>query len=301
MVAINNTRKIPLSKHVQYFFEACGVYLAYGFFWLMPIDTASDMGGKIMRFLGPRMAASRKAMRNIERAMPETTEEERQKILKDMWENLGRVFAEYPHLDKLYDRIETQGREVFEKIRNTHDRGAILIGAHIANWEVYALGTKINNVPLHLVYRPPNNYFLDGMIHWTRRRAGAISNIPKNVTGTRQMVAALKSHEKIGALIDQKFNSGVAVPFFNMPAMTTPAVVQMGLRFDVPLYPVRIVRTKGCQFKIMIEPALDVPDIDNEDEKTYQMLLDIHKKYESWIREEPGQWLWIHRRWKLKK
>ncbi len=298
MASISYERKIPLLTRIRYLGEALGIFILYGFFALMPVETASNLGGKIARTLFPRFAASRKADRNLKFAMPELSVSERREIIKDMWENLGRVFAEYPHLSKLSSRIAVYGEE---HLKSATENPTIMVGGHFANWEVYAASAASYGLGLNLVYRPPNNIYVDGLLRYSRRRAGAVSAISKTVEGARQMMSVLKSGGALGVLIDQKFNEGVAVPFFGHDAMTAPAAVQMGIRLGVPVHPARIRRLNGAEFEVTIYPALNIPEAGTRDEKAYQMLLQLHKMFEDWIREDPAQWLWIHRRWKKLK
>ena len=298
MASINYDRKISFLTRLRYFFEAMGVFLLYGFFAILPVGVASWIGGKIARTLFPHFAASRKAIRNVALAMPELDEKAKKRIVVDMWENLGHVFAEYPHLHKLNDRIKMIGGEHMIAARDS-DNGSIMVGGHFANWEVYAASANTLGLGLHLVYRKPNNIFVDGLLRRCRHKAGALSNITKTVEGARQMVGVLNRGETIGALIDQKFNEGVAVPFFGHDAMTAPAVAQLAVRMSIPLHPVRIRRTNGANFEVTVYPAMKIPSKGNRDEKAYKILCELHALFEEWIRQEPSQWLWLHRRWKL--
>lgn len=299
MASVSYNRKISFLTRFRYLGEAAGIYFLYGLFALMPVEVSSWISGKIARTLFPHFAASRKAMRNLEFAMPELTDQEKRDIVRDMWENLGRVFGEYPHLGRLSSRIHLTGAEHLVRSQGS-DTPSIMVGGHFANWEVYAATAQTENVGLHLVYRKSNNYFIDGLLQYSRRKAGALSAIPKTIEGARQMMAVLKNGETLGALIDQKFNEGIAVPFFGHDAMTAPAIIQMAIRLNVPVYPARIRRTKGARFDVTVYPALDVPKDGSREEKTYYMLCRLHEMFEEWIREEPAQWLWIHRRWKKK-
>lgn len=295
MASISYKRKISPLTYLRYFCEAAGVYILYIFFALLPVGVASWIGGGIAKSLFPHFAASRKADRNLQFAMPHLSKAERKKIIKGMWENLGRVFAEYPHLNHLSKRIKVvSGGQYLEKVQS---QAAIMVGGHFANWEVYAAAAKLYGVGLNLVYRPPNNIFVDGLLRFSRARAGAVSAIPKTVEGARQMMSALKNGEALGALIDQKFNEGIAVPFFGHDAMTAPAVIQMGIRQNIPVHPARIRRTHGANFEVTIYPPLSIPAEGDRNQKTYAVLCKLHNLFEEWIIADPAQWLWLHKRW----
>ena len=288
--------KLPLLRRLRYLLEAAGVHLMYGFFKVLPVDMASNAGGAIMRTIGPRLSATRKARRHLEFAFPGKTAKEYDQIITGMWDNLGRVFAEYPHLDKISDRLEIVGSEIFKHIQKS-GRPAIFVGGHFANWEACSLSAGIHGIPLHLVYRKPNNPYVDGLLQRSRYRAMAASNIPKGSVGARAMITVLKNNECLGVLMDQKNNKGVEVPFFGKGAMTATAAMDFSLRFKCPVYPVRIERTHGAHFKITVLPAMKVPEGKPEKDIVYEMLTDLNKLFEHWITERPEQWLWLHRRW----
>ena len=90
----------PLGRRIAHLAEGAGAAAIYAVFRLLPLDAASALGGFLARSLGPRGAFSRRARRNLERAMPELGAEEVERVLLGMWDNLGRVVAEYPHLGK---------------------------------------------------------------------------------------------------------------------------------------------------------------------------------------------------------
>src|SRR5690349_14630804 len=122
-------------RYLGYPLEAVFLYLLYGIFMVLPLDTASAFGGWIGRTVGPRLRTSRKAVRNLERAMPELTPERRNEIVVGMWDNLGRVMAEYPHLDEIWKRTEVIGAEIVHNIVASKTP-TLFFSAHTGNWEV---------------------------------------------------------------------------------------------------------------------------------------------------------------------
>lgn len=295
-MALKQSSDIPVPRRLRYMAETALVYLLYGFFKIMPVDMASHTGGWMMRQIGSRMAATRKAERHIAFALPELSKDQQKAAVLEMWDNLGRVFAEYPHLKTLKDRMELVGGDHLKQVRDEH-KPAILVSGHFANWEACPIMAQQYGIPLHVVYRPPNNIYLDGLLTRARGKGGAVGHISKDIEGARQMFQVLKSGGRLGVLLDQKFNQGMAVPFFGAEAMTAPAVTQMASRLDCPLYPARIERLKGARFRVTVYPRIPVPETGDKDRDSYIMLSQIHGLFESWIRERPGQWLWLHRRW----
>jgi len=275
-------------KKLRYTLEAVLILILFGVFKLMPATWASNCGGFLGRNIGPRLAASRKALRNIQNALPDA---DHQNVLMGMWDNLGRTFAEYPHLKKLArDHTEIIGAE---HLKATKNQASILFAAHLGNWEICPLAAALQEqYDTHSIYRAPNNPMADKILMACRNLGGRLSPIPKSKSGTRQIVKRLQNNDHLGFLIDQKYNEGVSVPFFHAPAMVSPAYIQLAQKFDCPLIPAQIERLGGAKFRVTIHLPIDIKDKSETD-----VLINTHHLLENWIKKRPEQWLWLHRRW----
>lgn len=279
-------------KKISDALEAAGVYLAFAIFSLLPPVAASAVGGWIGRTVGPRLAASRKALVNIRRAFPDHTESGHKAILRDMWDNLGRTIAEYPHLKKIArSRVTLAGGDIIANLPK--DKPAIFFAAHQANWEIVppTLMHHLNRV-VHVVYRAPNNPYVTTLLDMCRTQAAPVGTIPKSKKGARDIVRALTEGQVIGILIDQKYNEGIPAPFFGHPAMTSPAFAALAQKFGAPLIPVRVTREPHARFTVTLYPPLPT-----EGRELQDIIGDAHHMLEDWIRAQPGYWLWLHRRW----
>lgn len=98
-------------------------------------------------------------------------------------------------------------------------------------------------------------------------------------------------------LVDQKMTDGIAVPFFGRDAMTAPALAQFALKYDAPIIPVRSERLEGARFRITFYPELKTPKTGDRHADILAIMTNVNASMESWIRERPEQWLWLHRRW----
>jgi KDO2-lipid IV(A) lauroyltransferase len=132
--------------------QAWGAALVFGAFALLPLDWASALGGALARHIGPFLGVSKRARDNLQRAFPELSEAEITRIVAGMWDNLGRVAAEYPHLRKIRvfepgGRVETHGLEHVEQAVAA-GRQMIIFSGHIANWEIAALATVQYGLPV---------------------------------------------------------------------------------------------------------------------------------------------------------
>jgi KDO2-lipid IV(A) lauroyltransferase len=282
-------------RYVGYPLEAAFLYVIYGIFMVLPLDTASALGGWIGRTIGPRLRTSRKARRNLDRAMPELSEARRDEILIGMWDNLGRVMAEYPHLNEIWKRTEVVGAEIVQEIAASK-KPALFYSAHTGNWEVALLGASRNGLPVTAVYRRPNNPAVSWLIDRARSVIGS-RLVPKGRDGAREVVATLRENGTVCMLIDQKMNDGIPVPFFGREAMTAPAIGQLAYRYKCAVIPAFAERLGGAHFRLTVMQPAELPQLGNRDLEVRQMMAEVNLQVEKWIRARPEQWLWLHRRW----
>lgn len=276
--------------------------LAWGFYFLLkllPVEVASAAVGKLARWLGPFIPVSHVARVNLAIAFPHKIKAEKEKILRGCWENLGRVVGEFPHLRQIAqedNRVTIIGGHYVHEIKRS-GKSAILFSGHLANWEVLAATAALQGIPVSLVYRPASNPWTESLYQYARRGITR-AQYPKNRDGAKQILQALKhSDEVMAMLVDQKMNDGVAIPFFGKPAMTAKAIAEFALRYQVPVYPIRIQRNKDVNFTIEILPRLTMPEGSEHAEKVVALLTTINQLLEQWIAQKPEDWFWLHRRW----
>jgi Kdo2-lipid IVA lauroyltransferase/acyltransferase len=277
--------------------EAAALVVVMALFACLPIDWASALGGFIGRAAGPRIGVSRRALRNLRQALPNNGEAENQRILRGMWDNLGRAMAEYPHLA----RISAAGAGRVEIVNGDALTGAaagkpsILFGAHLANWEVGPSTVHLLiGGSLLSVYRAANNPWVDRLM---RRFHGMRRAVPKGTAGGRELVRHLRHGGSIAMLVDQKQNDGIAVPFFGRAAMTAPAIARLGCRFGYPIVPVRVERLKGARFRCTVMAPIETAQTGDAAPDVLATMARVNAVLESWIRARPEQWLWVHSRW----
>jgi KDO2-lipid IV(A) lauroyltransferase len=265
----------------------------YATFRSMPLDIASATGGVLGRAIGPFLGAHQVAKKNLAMAYPGMDNAERHRLLLAMWDNLGRTATELSHLTgDLPKRVQVIGAENLPK----PEEPVIFFSAHIANWELTYTMPHRAGVPLALVYRHANNPLAEQFITSLRGHF-CKAQLAKGPRGGMGLVKALKQRLSIAMLIDQKMNDGIAVPFFGKPAMTAPAIAELALRFNLPLVPVRAVRTRGAYFTCTLYPPLAIHKTGDRAADVLAIMTAINQMMEGWIREHPEQWFWVHRRW----
>ena len=264
----------------------------------LPLDLAERLAGWIGRGIGPRIGASRRAVRNLRLVFPAMPDAETRRIVRAMWENLARVPVDYIHLGRIFadpPRIEINGAEVLVRLKES-GRGAILVSGHVGNWEMVTLAARRFGLRVVSVYRRFNNPVVDAYIHRLQAASG-VEAVQKGAPGARRMMAALAEGATVVILADQRMNNGITVPFFGIPAMTAPALARLAFRFDVPVVPVRAERLALARFKVTVEEPLDVPRTGDAARDEAAMMAAVNARIEAWIRAKPEQWLWLHRRW----
>jgi KDO2-lipid IV(A) lauroyltransferase len=273
-----------------------------GLFRLIGIDAASALGGFIGRHVFYRITpVIDRARENLKAAYPGMQPAEMESIIREMCDNLGRTVAEYPHLDKLKlggadPRLEIAGREHGDAAM-ARGKGAMFISGHFANWEAMPVMATELGYEGGLVYRPPNNPFVDRYISRMRASAGPKVQISKGPQGTRKIFTFLRRGMAILMLVDQKTDQGVAAPFFGRDAMTTPAPAALALKLGSALLPASNERLGGARFRMTIHPPVEFTPTGDHDADVAALTAKINEAIEDCVRARPSQWLWIHRRW----
>jgi KDO2-lipid IV(A) lauroyltransferase len=280
--------------------EGAGVWLTFKFFGLLPLDNASAFGGWLGRSIGPHLGASKRARINLRRAMPELDQARIERIVAGMWDNLGRVVAEYPHLGelKLYGadgRVAIEHVDAILAARKPETR-FIFFSAHFGNWEIATAATAEAGLDVLAIYRAANNPIVDRIINEARSVAGG-RLARKGSEAARAAVEAMQDGRHICLLVDQKMTDGIAVPFFGRDAMTAPALARLALRYNCTVVPCRFERTAGAHFRFIAEEPLPLPRSGDLAADTLALMTAVNATVERWVRARPEQWFWLHRRW----
>lgn len=266
---------------------------------VLPLQIASSASGILASLIGPLTKRHRIAKQNLSLALPEISVSKRNLILKGMWNNLGRTFGELAHL-KEFDCYKTNGYVEVSGVEHLDDFrddgvGGIAFSAHLGWWDLSALALNQRGLNAHMIFRAENNPYSQEVTIKARSYAG--SYLKKGPQAAKEILGGLKQGKHYGMLLDQKMNDGISVPFFGHNAMTAPAAAQFAIRDNIPLLPVRCERLGGIKFRISFYPPLEIIKTGNRDEDVLSLTREINRTLESWIRERPEQWLWIHRRW----
>jgi KDO2-lipid IV(A) lauroyltransferase len=286
-----------MSKPARQRIEALLVRGVFAVFGLMPVDMASAVGGWIGRLVGPRLKVSGVARRNLARAFPDRGQDWIERVVVQVWDNLGRVVAEFPHIRYLMDnRVEIVGAEHIHALRDD-GRPGLFFSGHLGNWELCPASVGRQGLPLALVYREANNPWVEDIYRKGRDGMPHAGQIPKGTEGARDIMAVLRKGGHVGMLVDQKMNDGITVPFFGRDAMTAPAVARFAVRFGCPVVPGWVQRVGGAHFRLTVLPPIQTAGTGDVHADTQDFMVRVNAMLEDWIRSDPGQWLWLHKRW----
>lgn len=293
------TRALPRRRRAVYALQAAALRAMLAGLRRLPLETASAIGGAVGRTVGPWTRADRVARANLRAAFPEMDRAELERVMRGIWDNLGRVAGEWAQVDLIDTtdpaRVVVAGEEHITAAREAGEP-FILFSAHMANWELASVCAAQRGVPLANIYRAAGNPYTERLIREVRGRFCA-ELLRKGREGARGAIRVLRENRPLGMLIDQKLNEGLAIPFFGRPAMTATAPAELALRFRCRVLPVRLERLSGARFRVTVEPPLPLPDSGDHAADTETLLTDMTARVEAWVRERPEQWFWVHRRW----
>ena len=275
---------------------------------LFPPDMAINFMDRVARWIGPKTGRHKLTLINLRNAFPEKSDAEIAAIALESWGNMGRLAAEYVFLDQLFDfdparaepgRVEVSGIPLFLELRD-NPRPFIVFTAHSGNFEMLPVAGSAFGLDVTVLFRPPNNpYLADRVFEFRKERMGNL--VPSHAGSSFALARQLERGGGVGVLVDQKFRKGLKTRFFGQPVQTNPLLAKLVRQFNCEVYPARCIRLPGNRFRLELEPAVEIPrraDGSVDVTATAQMLND---KVESWVREYPGQWLWYHDRWHIKR
>ena len=285
-------------KYIKYFFEFLFSIFFFIFFKIIGPKLSSNVSGKIFEIIGPFFRSKKVIHNNIKRALPEIDENNLKNIENSMWNNYGRVFAEYIFLKdfrygRLASNVQIEGQEILNDIKE-NNKQVIFISGHLSNFELMAMFIEKSGINLSAIYRPLNNIFLNGIMENIRKKYICKNQIKKGLAGLKKLIKLKKKNYSTALMIDQRVSEGILSPLFNEKALTTTIPAQLVKKFNIPIVPVYIERINGLKFKITINEPLSFP----QDTSQQQITDNLNQILEKFILSKPENWIWSHNRWK---
>ena len=291
-------------KTLKYFLEFFFIILLFLIFKLLGRRWASNLGCFIATYVGSYFRSKMRIKTNLKKAFPQINSVDEKKYTKEMWCNFGRTFAEYVYLKKFRQNpdkhIKINGLEILDSIKSS-GKSAVFISGHFANFELMAMELDRKGLNIAAIYRPLNNFFLNPLMEYWRKKYICNYQIPKKLPGksgdgTRKFLKAVQEKTNIAVMVDQSVTQGKRIDFFNEKAFTTSIPSQLALKYNYQIVPISIRRVDKYQFIMDVFPPLV---IDEEKDNEISIGKKINQEIEKMILKNPGQWIWTHNRWKI--
>ena len=285
-------------KIIKYFFEYIFVSTFFFIFKIVGYRNASNLGEIIGKIFGPFFRSNSRIQNNLKNSNIGNSENDRKKIINSMWGNYGRIFAEYPYIEKfkndsLEKYIKINGAEVLEDIKK-NNKQVVFISGHFNNFELMAMEIEKHGINVAAIYRPLNNIFLNKKMEKIRTNYICKKQIKKGRSGTREMLELFRDGSSIALMIDQRVSEGISVNFFNRKCLTTTIPAQLIKKYNCGIVPVYIERKNKINFEISFSKIIEFEKKNNIENITLELNLILEKM----ILKNIDQWIWSHNRWK---
>ena len=283
---------------IKYFFQFILIMILFFIFKILGAKISSFLGGKLFELIGPVFRSNKIINKNIKRAFPDIDQKKLNKIKSSMWNNYGRVFAEYIFMKNfrngnLSENIIIDGIEVLQKIKNDNQK-VIFISGHFSNFELMAMQIDKFELKVAAIYRPLNNFFLNRIMERIRKKYICKNQIKKGMGGLKELIKLNKDNFSTALMIDQRVSQGIKSNFFDTEAFTTTIPAQLTKKFNIPIVPIFIERQQSLKFKMKVYEPIHFSD----NETMESITLQLNKILEEMILENPDHWIWTHNRWK---
>ena len=249
--------------------------------------------------VGKKLPLFKKIKKNIELSSLKIPSTKLDMVSSQVLDNFGRYIAEFQFIHnwdkKEFSKYVTVVGE--ENLKNANKVPSMILTSHLANWEVivrYFYFKKNNAI---IINRPMNNQFVNKILFKYRSNRTNFEYVDKN-SASKKIIEAINNKALIGMLADVKLQ-GKLINFLGRKAQSSDIVARLHEKHKMQIIPTKVERYQKFKFKITFYPPVTF-DQDALKNKDYEaMTIQIHKIYESWIAQNPGQWFWLHNRWKI--
>ena len=278
--------------------------LLFLFLKILGKNISINFCGFFFKLLGPKTKLNNRAVINLQYIWPNISKNEINKICVNMWKNLGKNFGEFSFLH-YYDPFQCKKTEIvglkYAKsivLKNKKkNRGVIFFSAHFGNWEIGPYIINKLNTELMGIYRKSNNFYLDKIIQKYRNKE--TNYVPKGDLGAKKSFLWLRKGKGLALLMDQKLNEGIDIDFLGKPSKTATAIAELAIRMDLDIIPIKLLRTNNNGHKVIFYKKVSFNrEKLSHNQKVRFILRKVNDHLSDWIKKNPEQWLWIHRRWK---
>jgi KDO2-lipid IV(A) lauroyltransferase len=244
----------------------------------------------------------RVAADNLRQAFPDWDEARVLATARAVYAHFGAVILDLLWMagrpaEELLALADLEGVEHLQNARAS-GRGVVAPSGHLGNWEIQAVASvpKVGNVAM--IARPLDNLELDERLNRLRTSTG--NTVIYKQKALAQVIRTLREGGIVAILIDQNMQAkdGVFVRFFGRPACTTTVAAALALKTGCAIVPVHCLLQPNGRYRMIYGPPVEWPRTGRRDEDVVALTQHLTSIIESWVRETPEQWLWLHRRWK---
>ena len=286
-------------KKINYFIQYVLILILFSIFKILGIKLSIIISSSIFSLLGPIIKKNKISKQNLSYAFKNISNQSKENIIRSMWKNYGKIFAEYMFIKdfrlnpKFSKNIKLENNEILDEVKSKSEP-VIFVSGHFNNFELMAMSIEKFGISLAAVYRPLNNYFLNPIMVNIRKKYICRNQIQKGISGTKNLLKSYKNGSSIAIMIDQRVSEGIQSDFFEKKALTTTIPAQFVKKFNCKIVPVYIERLENDDFKIKFNKPL----IFNQDESIEKITLKLNQNLENMILKNPDQWIWTHNRWR---
>jgi len=286
-------------NNIKYFLQSIFIFILFFIFRLFGYKLSIKISGKILTILGPLFRSKKISLSNLSIAFPYMSNEDKEKIIKKMWSNYGKILAEYMFMSnfrkkvKFSENIKIENQEELDKLKNDKSP-VIFVSGHFNNFELMAMHIEKSGIDLAAIYRPLNNKFLNPIMEKIREKYICKNQIKKGISGTKKILQHFKMGKSIALMIDQRVSEGIQCDLFGQKALTTTIPAQFVKKFNTKIVPIYIERLNLTKFRLKVFKPL----VFKKEETIDTITLELNKILEKMITRNPEQWIWTHNRWK---
>jgi len=285
-------------KIIKYFFQALIFYFSVLIIYCFGENVSKKVFRYIFKFFGPLVRSNDIIFKNM-KIIDKKNEFDHVKIAEKVWENYSIVFVEYFFLKKFKnngDNVTTKGDHFLKELKNNNEK-VIFVSGHFANYEIMSMELVKRGFKLATIYRPLNNFFINPMMEFLRRKYVCKNQIVKGTKGLREILKYLDEDFNIALMIDQRVSEGEKINLFEKPAWTTTLPAQISTRFNLKVVPIDFNRNEQGQYEMRILKPIDFQNNVNEATKI-KVSEELNHILENMIIKKPNQWILTHNRWK---
>ncbi len=288
-------------KNIKYFFQAIIIYILIFIIKVSGINLSRNIFSFLFKKLGIFFKSKKTIIKNLKYINKNLSDNEIQKIINKMWANYGMTFVEYFYLKKFKNNnnhIQIKGEENLNFSNNNEP--VIFISGHFANFELMSMELTKRKINLATIYRPLNNFFINPIMEYLRKKYICPNQIKKGMSGVKDSIRFLNEGSSIALMVDQRVSEGEILPFFEKNCFTTTLPAQLAIKFNCNIVPIYISRENN-KFSMEIYKPIMIKNYKNIMDHTDMKIKisnDINLLLEEMILRDPSQWILTHNRWK---